>query len=106
VSELAASVGKILLALCPMVSYGVSMGTHISQRQAREYRAKWMRLSKEIDDQRRSWVRDWPGSTTIHTLTVDSVTAAKVETARRLKHAVVVTSRGSDLVFWATEIAR
>ena len=82
------------------------MSSHISQNQARANRKELLHLRSVLESQRRGWVRDWPCSTTIGRVAVDAVTAAKVQTARTLKHAVIVTTDGDNLVLWATEAGK
>lgn len=65
----------------------------ISQRQARSLRTRVEQLEEQLNMQRRSWVSDWPGGTHIATIDISSchVEVAKIQTARRLGHAVVAT---------------
>lgn len=65
----------------------------ISQREARRLRKRVDELEGEIKKQRSNWSTDWPGG--VHIATVDFTSAsleiAKIQTARRLGHAVVAT---------------
>ena len=82
------------------------MSKPITQRQARENRKELNRLREVINSQRRGWVRDWPCSTIIGRLEVDAVTAAKIQTARTLRHAVVVTANGNTLALFALDASK
>lgn len=65
----------------------------ISQREARRLKKRVQELEKEINAQRASWSSDWPGGVHIATAEADMLATicARLETARRLGHAVVAT---------------
>lgn len=68
----------------------------ISQRTARSLQKRVKVLEEILEAQRRSWVSDWPGGTHIATLDwkEPQVEIAKIQTARKLGHAIVATEVG------------
>jgi hypothetical protein len=78
----------------------------ISQSEARSNRKELRKLREVMESQRRYWYRDWPCSTVIGSFDVDTVTAAKISTARMLKHAVVVTVDGVRVSLFALELGK
>jgi len=74
----------------------------ITQKQAREYKARVAKLEKLIDRVRRHWLDEWPcKATVIGRVDVTPVACAQIETAKRLRHAVTVTVDDKSIVFWA-----
>lgn len=75
----------------------------ISQREARRLRKRVEELERERDQQRNAWATDYFGGTHIATLDVENLTAelSAINTARRLRHAVVVTTDGPRIRFHA-----
>lgn len=65
----------------------------ISQREARALRKRVQELEGIIDRQRFAWATNWPGGTHLGSVNYGepNVLVAAARTARRLKHAVVVT---------------
>lgn len=70
------------------------MSRHISQREAQKLLKRNLQLERELAEQRRGWSSDWPSSTAIDGWTLCEAQYARVETARRLKHAVVIVPQG------------
>jgi hypothetical protein len=64
----------------------------ISQREAQRLRKRVTELESERNAQHRAWSSDFPGGTAIDTITVSDTEWWIVKTARRLGHAVVVTT--------------
>lgn len=64
----------------------------ISQREARRLKKETLRLSNEIDEQRRAWSQQYFGGTDIGRFDCEpnDPRAVAVRTARKLNHAVVV----------------
>ena len=74
----------------------------ITQKQAREYKARAAKLEKLIYRVRRHWLADWPcTATVIGRVDVTPIACAQIETAKRLRHAVTVTVDEGSLVLWA-----
>lgn len=76
----------------------------ISQREARQLRKRVLVLENIIAQQNRSWVTEWPSNICIGLMGADAVTIARVQTARKLGHAVVVTVSGTDLALYAAKL--
>ena len=84
---------------------GGGMNKVITQREARRNRAELKRLKGYLEQLRRAWISEWPKNCLfIGRTSVDVATAARLETARRLRHAVVVSVDGTDLTFWADPV--
>ena len=66
----------------------------ISQREARRLWKRLGELEHERDLQRNAWASEYPGGVNIDTFDVDATTHARILTARKLGHAVVVTAHG------------
>ena len=62
----------------------------ISQREARQLRKEVGELKAKLSEQRYQWAREWPGGTHLRTIQCHPETSAVIDTARALKHAVVV----------------
>lgn len=79
----------------------------ISQREAHRLRREVERMSSVFDAMLRNWRGEWPDATVIGRVeNAGCEVLAIVETARRLKHAVVVTRQGRDLVFYGSELPK
>ena len=80
----------------------------ISQRQAREYRRRANELEDQLDSQRRRWNAEYVGGTHLGTLTYErDWFIGRIESARMLGHAVVVTEEGDGkLKFYALPHAK
>jgi hypothetical protein len=79
----------------------------ISQRQARYYRKRTMELESILARQKHRWSLDWaPGWVNIEALILNDSAFAKVDTARKLGHAVVVSpgSKYNEIVFYAEKL--
>ena len=79
--------------------------TKISQHEARALRRRVNELETVLDRQRNAWALEWPGGVHITSL-VHNDTAALVMLARKLGHAVVVTTYRGELQFRALPIAK
>lgn len=79
----------------------------ISQREARRLRLHVQRLTRQLDRERHRWSSDWgDGWVNIETISVEASTYAKVNTARLLKHAIIVLpTENSCLRFYADLLA-
>lgn len=77
---------------------------NITQREARRLRATAQRLETVLQEQRRSWVKEWPDNGVL-VATLDLAnqpgSLASIRTARKLRHAVVVTVDGNNVHFHA-----
>lgn len=74
----------------------------ISQREARRLKRRVEQLERAECDRRSAYVSEWPGGVNIDSFSVDAASFAKIETARKLSHAVVVTTdHTSQLRFYA-----
>lgn len=76
----------------------------ISQREARALRKRVAELERERDEQRNRWANFFPGGTHIGTLLAQrDWLRGRIEGARMLGHAVVVTAPNNDgnLEFYA-----
>lgn len=69
------------------------MRAKISQREAYRLKQRVRALEEKFDDQRRGWSSDWPGSTVIARVKLCPEQYAAIDTARKLKHAVVVVAQ-------------
>jgi len=79
--------------------------TKISQREARALRKRVAELETEIGRQRNAWSAEWPRGIDIARIAYHE-TAVIVHVARKLGHAVVVTTDGDTLRFFALPIAK
>lgn len=69
----------------------------ISQREAQRLRKRVEALEAQITGQRSRYVSAWPGGTHIGTIPLErSFLSGRVEAARMLGHAVVITSPNND----------
>lgn len=66
---------------------------HISQTEARGYRAQLEAMQRAESDRKSTWSREWPMGTHIGSmqLVADSALTGAILTSRKLGHAVVVT---------------
>lgn len=64
-----------------------------SQREARRLRKRVDELESQIRKQHNNWSSDWPGGVHIGSISwaARDITVARIETARKLGHAVVAT---------------
>ena len=77
----------------------------ITQVEARHWRSETKKLRAFLNQLRRQWAKDWPEHCIfIGRADVDPATIAKVETAKRLRHAVVVAVDGQALTLWADPV--
>jgi hypothetical protein len=82
---------------------------HISQSEAHRLLATVNRLRQVLEDQRNAWIREWPDSA-IHLVEIgvgeslDAADVATIATARKLRHAVVVTVTNGKLQLYAMEL--
>lgn len=67
----------------------------ISQREARQWRARCHKLEETERERRRSWNDDWPGGRYIARISLSPEGRACVLTARRLGHACVILDSGN-----------
>ena len=79
--------------------------TKISQREARALRKRVAELETVLDRQRNAWRAEWPNGVNIATVSHHE-TAVVAHVARKLGHAVVVTTDGDVLRFFALPIDR
>lgn len=80
----------------------------ISQRVARELSKRVVALEGERNQQRSGWSGDYPGGTNIGSLKRErDWLAGRIEAARMLGHAIVVTHRGDgELLFYALPLPK
>jgi len=78
----------------------------ISQREARRLRRRVQELEAELQTQRSTWSREWPGGVHLCNLEVSLVDYARLETARKLDHAVVVTLSGREVRMYALPLPK
>lgn len=78
----------------------------IGRRQAMWYRKEAMRLEMVLANQRNRWASEFrPGMVNIETLTLSDASFAKIETARKLGHAVIVIpDSGNRVLFYADKL--
>lgn len=80
----------------------------ISQREARALRAEVQRLREHIEQQRNRWMRTFPGGTHIASINYANdreFTPAVIANSRLLGHAVVCTTDGAQVRFYALPLA-
>lgn len=83
------------------------MNRTISQREARRLRKRVAEL-EDLDWQRwSSWASDFPGGTHIAAVDVSALpkSISAIETARKLKHAVIALNDGETVRFYALPLA-
>ena len=76
----------------------------ISQREAHRLRKRVLELESSNQSRIERWATEYPDSTIVHRLNVDNVTKAVVNTARALRHSVVVTMKDDSLIFWGSKL--
>lgn len=78
----------------------------ISQREARRLQKRVQALEKILSDQRKSYAADWGYDwVNIESLNLFEVSFAKVNTARRLGHAVIVLpGEGTKVSLYASRL--
>lgn len=79
----------------------------ISQRQAREYRRRMIEAEATLQRQKSRWVSEWtPGWVNIETLFLSDASFARIETARKLGHAVIAVpgGRNNEVMFYAEKL--
>lgn len=79
------------------------MSKSISQREARALRKRVAELELTLQRQRNAWRQDYPGGIDIARI-AHHETAVIAHVARKLGHAVVVTTDGDTLRFFALPI--
>ena len=79
---------------------------HISQREARALKRRIAQLEAAEERRRNCYVKEYPGGTHLGWVAATHVDLAKVSTARRLGHAVVVTDVNGLLQLYALPISR
>jgi hypothetical protein len=92
----------------PDVTKLPSRKNSISQREARELRREVQRLHAEEDRRRNSWVSEWPGGTNIAQSSFNAATdflPAVIHNSRKLGHAVICTTDGSTVLYYALPLA-
>lgn len=80
----------------------------ISQREARALRAEVQTLRDQLERQRNKWVRDFPGGAHIASVNYASdreFVPAVIANSRLLGHAVVCTTDGAQVRFYALPLA-
>lgn len=78
----------------------------ISQREARRLKKRVAELEKMDEGRRKSWQSDYPGGVFLTGITVQPSVHAMAHTARKLGHAVVVTTNGENVVqFYALKLS-
>lgn len=79
----------------------------INQHEAQALRRRVIDLEAREEARRSMWVNDYPGGTHIASVTVNDVAAAKIRTARVLRHAIVVTNGTlAEIHFYALPVAK
>lgn len=79
----------------------------ISQREARRVRKRVRELEEMENKRRMTWKSDYPGGVFLVGINVQSNVHAMAKTARKLGHAVVVTTNGeNELQLYALPLAR
>jgi len=76
----------------------------ISQREAVRLRRRVHQLEEQLKKMQNAWVGEWPSYTVICRITPNEKVMACVETARRLKHAVVAAPQGNEIAFFASNL--
>lgn len=70
----------------------------ISQREARRLRKRVEELEELEDKRRQAWKSEYPGGVFLEGISVQAWTYASLRTARKLGHAVVVTTNGDNSI--------
>ena len=78
----------------------------ISQREARRLRKRVEELEQLEDSRLKAWKSEYPGGVFLTGISVQPAVHAMAKTARKLGHAVVVTTNGdTELHFYALKQA-
>ena len=77
----------------------------ISQTEARRLRKRVHDLEQQIDTITSSYGREYPG-TWVASINAQETTVAKLDTARRLGHALVARLDGQQVLFYAVKDGR
>lgn len=79
----------------------------ISQREARRLQKRVDELEDAEDKRRMAWRSDYPGGVFLEGIVAQPWTYASLKTARKLGHAVVVTTNGENtLQFYALPLVK
>lgn len=76
----------------------------ISQNEAYRMKRELSEHAAASEAQRRAWLRDWPNSVHLGSLTPGPNVLAIVNTARRLGHAVAVTISGDEMLLYGSKL--
>ena len=76
----------------------------MTRREAVKLRKRVRELEGILDKQRYTWTKEWPSYQVLCRIPGTIHSLACVETARTLKHAVVVVVQGEELVFFADKL--
>lgn len=78
----------------------------ISQREARRLRKRVEELETLEERRRQAWKSEYPGGVFLEGIVVQPWTYAAMKTARKLGHAVVITTNGENTIqFYALPLA-
>lgn len=82
------------------------MNMKISQRQARYYRKRTQGLEGVLARQKQRWAREWsPAWINIESIRLPDASFARIDTARKLGHAVIAVPRDSnEILFYAEKL--
>jgi hypothetical protein len=79
----------------------------ISQREARRLKKRVEELEEMDNKRRQAWKSEYPGGVFLEGIAVQPWTYATVKTARKLGHAVVITTNGENTIqFYALPLSR
>jgi hypothetical protein len=77
----------------------------ISQRQARYYRKRAQELEGVLARQKQRWAREWTPGINIETIRLSDASFAKIDVARKLGHAVIVSpGDANEILFYAEKL--
>lgn len=77
----------------------------ISQREAHQLRRRVRELEDELNLRTIQWTEEYPSWTTIGAERLTPITLAKIQVARKLKHAVMVVEKSDGIaIFLACEL--
>lgn len=71
---------------------------YISQREARRLQKRVQELLQAEQSRLRTWTGSYPGGVNIESLTISDVSYAKLDIAKRLGYALVVTVDSSNSI--------
>jgi hypothetical protein len=82
------------------------MNMKISQRQARYYRKRTQDLEGVLARQKQRWATEWsPGWINIESIRLPDASFARIDTARKLGHAVIAVPRdNNEILFYAEKL--